>query len=251
SPQSSVLSPDPRIVKDPEVQRAVALLTLDYEDEAYTAFKALAERMKSEGDALGLAQVVLYLRYHASPRTTMTAAETLASMDAGRDLLKRPKLLLKTIYSTPYAPLVLQEAATRNIDPLVVYSLMRQESQFVPDARSHADARGLTQVIPSTGQGIADQLGDADFQSFDLYMPIVNIRYGTYYLASNLPQFDRKLFPTLAAYNAGPGNAARWLAGSALIDPDLYAERIDLFETADYLEQVYLNYGFYRSIYGK
>ncbi|MFL5733340.1 MAG: tetratricopeptide repeat protein, partial [Chloroflexia bacterium] len=124
SPQSSVLSPDPRIVKDPEVQRAVALLTLDYEDEAYTAFKALAERMKSEGDVLGLAQVVLYLRYHASPRTAMTAAETLASMDAGRDPLKRPKLLLKTIYPTPYAPLVLQEAATRNIDPLVVYSLM-------------------------------------------------------------------------------------------------------------------------------
>jgi len=77
------------------------------------------------------------------------------------------------------------------------------------------------------------------------------VRYGVYYLASNLPQFDRKLLPTLAAYNGGPGNAARWLAGSALLDPDLYAERIDLFETEDYLGKVYTNYGFYKLAYGK
>jgi soluble lytic murein transglycosylase len=257
TPQSSVLSPqsslgpDARIAGDPEVQRAVALLSLDYKDEACTAFKALAERLRSEGDASGLAQVVLYLRYHAGPRTAMAAAETLASMDAAGDPLKRPKLLLKTIYPTPYGPLIMQEAAARKLDPLVVYALIRQESQFVPDARSHADARGLTQVIPSTGNGIAEQLGDTTFATSDLYLPYVNVRYGTYYLASNLPQFDRKLLPTLAAYNGGPGNAARWLAGSALIDPDLYSERIDLFETADYLQQVYLNYGFYRLAYGK
>jgi soluble lytic murein transglycosylase len=170
-------------------------------------------------------------------------------MDTG-DPTRQPALLLKTLYPAPYAELVLDQARERNIDPLLFFALMRQESQFVPDARSWADARGLAQIIPSTGQGIADQLGDTSYGVNDLYVPHINIRYGTYYLASNMPQFDGKLLPTLASYNAGPGNAARWLQGSALLDPDLFSERVDLFETSDYLEIVYRNYGFYRLIYG-
>ena len=130
-------------------------------------------------------------------------------------------------------------------------SAIRQESQFVPDVQSGADARGLTQVVPSTASGIADQLGDKAFVPSMLYLLYLNVRYGTYYLASNLPQFNRKLIPTLAAYNGGPGNASRWLAGSALFDPDLYAERVDLFETGDYIQRVYQNYGFYKDIYEK
>ena len=52
--------------------------------------------------------------------------------------------------------------------------------------------------------------------------------------------------------SSGAGNSpARWLAGSALLDPDLYVERIDLFETGDYLQRVYQNYGFYRYVYGR
>jgi soluble lytic murein transglycosylase len=241
---------EPRLASDPEVQRAVALLRLEAEPQATNAFRALAERLSEEGDASGLAQVVIYLRYHAPTRTAMVIAEMLAAMDQGGDPLDRPTLLLKTLYPTPYEEMVMPEASTRQIDPLLVYALMRQESQFVPDAQSHADARGLAQVIPSTGQGIADQLGDSSFSPDDLYLPHVSVRYGTYYLASNLPQFEGKLLPALAAYNGGPGNAARWLAGSALFDPDLYVERIDLFETEDYLQRVYQNYGFYGLIYG-
>jgi soluble lytic murein transglycosylase len=252
SPQSSVLSPDAmtqRLVDDPEMQRAVALVRLGDERGGYAAVRALAERLRDEKDASGLAQLVIYLRYHAVPRTAMRAADELAGL-AGGDPLKLPTLLLKTLYPTPYSDLVTQEARQRDIDPLVVYALMRQESEFVPGALSHADARGLAQVIPSTAQGIADQLGDKDYRAADLYLPYVSIRYGTYYLASNMPQFDRKLLPTLAAYNGGPGNADRWLSGSALFDPDLYVPRIDLFETGDYLERVYENYGYYRQIYG-
>jgi soluble lytic murein transglycosylase len=241
---------EPRLASDAEVQRAIALLNLGYKSEAETALQALAERMKDSADARGLAELVTYLRYHAEPSTAIMIAETLDSIGTG-DPRKRPRLLLKTLYPTPYAELVMDEAQLRNVDPLVVYALIRQESRFVPDAHSHADARGLMQVIPSTGAGIADQLGDSRYSVGDLYLPSINIRYGTFYLASNMPQFDRKLLPTLAAYNGGPGNAVRWLSGSALLDPDLYLERIDLFETADYLEQVYTNYGYYSQVYGK
>jgi soluble lytic murein transglycosylase len=176
----------------------------------------------------------------------MRVAEMLAGRDERHEL---PTLLLKTLYPTPYGNLVVGEARERDIDPLLMYALIRQESQFVPDALSHAEARGLTQVIPSTGQGIADQLGDTGYSLEDLFLPYVSIRYGTYYLASNLPQFDRKILPALAAYNGGPGNADRWLQGSALFDPDLFIERIDLFETEDYLRRVYLNFGFYDLLY--
>jgi soluble lytic murein transglycosylase len=237
------------IIQNSELQRAVSLLNLGFDTDAHRAFRAIAEQMREAGDAPGLAQLVIYLRYHASPLTALTIAETLEEMDAQGDPLERPALLLKTLYPTPFGALVMEEAALRDVDPLVMYALMRQESQFVPDAHSHADARGLTQVIPSTGAGIAEQLGDTRYSVEDLFLPHVNIRYGTYYLASNMPQFDRKLLPTLAAYNGGPGNADRWLAGSALIDPDLYTERIDFFETEHYLRLVYTNYGFYSQIY--
>jgi soluble lytic murein transglycosylase len=231
---------------DPEVERAAALLRLGFDDAGYTAVRAAAERLLQHGDYHAAARLVAYLRYHAGTFTSMRAAEMLADRDERHEL---PTLLLKTLYPAPYGSLVMSEARERDIDPLLMYALIRQESQFVPDALSHAEARGLTQVIPSTGQGIADQLGDTGYSLEDLFLPYVSIRYGTYYLASNLPQFDRKILPALAAYNGGPGNADRWLQGSALFDPDLFIERIDLFETEDYLRRVYLNFGFYDLLY--
>ncbi|HVF98258.1 MAG TPA: transglycosylase SLT domain-containing protein, partial [Chloroflexia bacterium] len=238
------------LAQDPEMLRAASLFQLGFEAEAYSTYRVLAERLRDGGDGASLAQFVIYLRYNSNANIAMRVSELLAEMDED-DPLKRPTLLLKIMYPTPFEELVLQETAQQEVDPLVMYALMRQESQFIPAARSHADARGLTQVIPSTGEGIAEQLGDNNFSPGDLYLPHVNVRYGTYYLASNMPTFDRKLLPGLAAYNGGPGNADRWLAGSALIDPDLYVERIDLFETEDYLRKVYQNYGFYREIYGR
>ncbi len=238
------------IQNSPEAVRAVALLNLGFETEANTAFRAFADQLRDNGDAPTLAALVIYLRYNASPYIAMRVAGALSTMYSG-DPTKQPTLLLKTLYPVPYFGLVQGEARQRNIDPLVLYALIRQESQFVPDALSGADARGLTQIIPSTGQGIAGQLGDTSYSVNDLNLPYINIRYGAYYLASNMPQFDRKLLPTLAAYNAGPGNAARWLQGSALLDPDLFSERVDLFETTDYLQIVYSNYWFYKLVYEK
>jgi soluble lytic murein transglycosylase len=238
----------PSSIDQSEITRALTLVHLG-DARATIALGELAQSMRDAGDAHALAELVLYARYHADTRTAMRVAETLAALDATGDPLKRPRLLLKTLFPTPYGLLVAQEAEIRKVDPLVMYALMRQESQFVPGARSRSDARGLTQVIPSTGEGIAAQLGDPAYSTDDLFLPHVSLRYGTYYFASNLPQFDNKLLPTFAAYNGGPGNAARWLAGSALIDPDLFAERIDLFETEDYLGKVYTNYGFYKLAY--
>ena len=95
---------EPRLAQDGEVQRAVALLQLGDTSAAYGAFEALAERLSDAEDASGLAQVVIYLRYHADADTSMRVAEILSQMDAKGNPLKWPALLLKTLYPTPYAP---------------------------------------------------------------------------------------------------------------------------------------------------
>ena len=106
------------------------------------------------------------------------------------------------------------------------------------------------QIMPSTGQSIADSLGwPTDYTSEDLYRPYINIRLGTSYLASNRSYFEGDLFATLAAYNAGPGNASIWKDLSQN-DPDLFLEIIRYSETRDYIRHIYEIFVVYNSIYG-
>ena len=126
---------------------------------------------------------------------------------------------------------------------------MRQESFFDPGAVSSASAVGLTQVIPSTAQEIAGQLGETSFRNSDLLRPRVSLRFGAHYLGSQINLFDGDLSAALAAYNGGPGNALRW-SEVAPDDPDLFLEMIDFPETHDYVRLVLANYAIYLYTYG-
>jgi len=107
------------------------------------------------------------------------------------------------------------------------------------------------QVIPSTGQSIADQLGwPVGYTSDDLYRPLVSVRFGTYYLAQQRDRFDGDLYAALAAYNAGPGNAALW-KDLAPDDPDLFLEVIRLDQTHRYLTTIYEIFDIYRNLYSQ
>jgi len=114
---------------------------------------------------------------------------------------------------------------------------------------SSAGALGLMQVIPPTGEGIAADLGITDFKESDLLIPEVSTRFGAHYLAGQLEGFGGNIGAALAAYNGGPGNAARWTETSGS-DVDLLVETIDFEETRSYLELVLANYAFYRYVYG-
>jgi soluble lytic murein transglycosylase len=167
-----------------------------------------------------------------------------------------------------YADLVLAEAEANDLDPLLVFSLIRQESLFEGFATSYAFAHGLMQIIPSTGQGIANSLGWPDYETADLYRPFISVKFGSWYLARQLDTFDGLVYPALAAYNAGPGNARRWLertsaacAGEVApeqqgadicpFDYDFYVEITDLRETRLYLRQIYKHYTVYQHLYGE
>jgi soluble lytic murein transglycosylase len=158
-----------------------------------------------------------------------------------------PPFLARLAYPVPYPDRVLEEAQRRHLPPLLLYAVMRQESLFDPYAVSSARARGLMQIIPPTAQAIAEALGQPYRESW-LHRPAVSIAFGAYYLAQQRDRFGGNLWVALAAYNGGPGNAARWWA-TARGDPDLFYERITLEETRRYLERVVEHLAVYRALY--
>lgn len=132
-------------------------------------------------------------------------------------------------------------------DPLLTWGIMRQESMFQPSCHSPAGARGLIQMIPSTSEMVAMEMGWDDYSPDRLYDPAVSLDYGLCYLsdlAAGLPG----VVQLLAAYNGGPHNASgRW--GASSLPDDLFFSRITFNETRLYAEKVFWNYRIYRLLY--
>src|SRR5215471_3995591 len=141
-----------------------------------------------------------------------------------------------------------QEARRYGIDPYVAAGLIRQESVFNPNAISRVGARGLMQVMPSTGQLIAKREGTGAITAADLYNPSLNIKLGMNYLAQLLGQFG-KLEYAAAAYNAGPGRARQWIGERGSLDMDEWVESIPFSETRGYVQSVLRNSANYKRLY--
>ena len=143
---------------------------------------------------------------------------------------------------------LIESAKAYNLDPALVASLIRQESNFNPRATSPVGARGLMQLMPAVGRTIASGQGIAGYNDESLYDPAINIRLGTQHLSGLLrksPQIER----VLAAYNAGESRVAKWIQKAGADDPELFTERIPFVETRDYVRSVIRNREFYSSLY--
>ena len=139
------------------------------------------------------------------------------------------------------------ESADYGFDPVLVWSIMRQESMFQPWAYSPAGARGLIQMIPSTSEYVAGEQGWADYSPDALFEPAVSLRYGICYLSGVASSVEGPV-KLLASYNGGPHNAiGRW--GAGWLPDDLFFCRITFNETRRYVEKVYANYEIYRLLY--
>lgn len=238
----------PTVVRnDPFFRRGEEFLKLGRPKEAREPFAMLVQRFRFHGPALYA--LALYFRQHGLHALSISCAERLIELAGSREE-DAPLFLLRLLYPVPYAHLIVPEARSNGLDPLLFFALVRQESRFDRYALSWAEARGLTQVIPSTGRGIAEQLGWSPFRLEDLYRPFLSIRFGTWYLGRQQEAFSGQAIPALAAYNGGPGNAQRW-AGSAIpvSDLDLFVETVDFAETRDYIERIYTSYWVYRRLY--
>lgn len=174
--------------------------------------------------------------------------------DAGMDdaATAQAPVYFNHIRFAPYfGDIILPAAVGQNLDPLFLLSVIRQESLFEGFATSYAEARGLMQVIPSTGADLAKRLNwPPDYSDKDLYRPMVSVRFGAAYLAQQRDLFDGDLYPALAAYNAGPGNALIWNK-LAPDDPDLFLEVIRLDQPHTYIMTIYEVFTRYRDLYTK
>jgi len=235
---------NPRFLSDPDWLAGEEAWRMGWVEEARRLWTGMRQRL--DGDPLALYQLALALRERGADALSLqAAARLLARLDVQPQ--EAPPFLARLAYPTPYPEQVLAEAQRYHLDPLLLYALMRQESLFDPYAVSSAQARGLMQIIPPTARAIAEAL-DQPYRETWLYRPRVNIAFGVYYLARQRDRFGGNLWVALAAYNGGPGNAARWWE-AARGDVDLFYERITLDETRRYLERILEHLSVYRSLY--
>ena len=143
-------------------------------------------------------------------------------------------------YPTPFREAVLRRSAEIGLDPAYVYGLIRQESRFVMDARSHVGASGLMQVMPATAKWTARKIGLDGFQPHHISDRETNIAIGTAYLKLALDDFEGSMPMAAAAYNAGPGRPRNWRNGPVL-EAAAWAESIPFDETRDYVKKVLSN----------
>ena len=150
-------------------------------------------------------------------------------------------------FPMPHREAVVRRSRDINLDPAYVYGLIRQESRFVTDARSHVGASGLMQVMPATARWTARKLGMTSFQPAQLTDRDTNIAIGTGYLKLVLDDFSGSMPMAAAAYNAGPNRPRNWRNGPVM-DAAAWAETIPFNETRDYVKKVLANTTLYAAV---
>ena len=137
-----------------------------------------------------------------------------------------------------YSDKVLENSVQHNLNPVIIYGLIRRESAFNEKAHSPSGARGLMQIMPRTGRDIAKNLKERWRGNNSLYNPVTNLKYGSYYYQKLLTQFDGHYALALAAYNAGPHRVKKWLPESEALPADIWIETIPFRETREYVTNV-------------
>ncbi len=153
------------------------------------------------------------------------------------------------IYPYPHQDLVELYARANGVDSALVASVIMTESKFRKNALSHRGAVGLMQIMPETGEWIAQQLGESDFTEEQLWEPETNIRYGVWYLAELQREFAGNDFLALAAYNAGRGTVRGWMEEGRWPLTFHSLNSIPYPETRDYVKNVLRDRTKYKSLY--
>ena len=150
-------------------------------------------------------------------------------------------------FPMPFRNSVVKRAADIGLDPAYVYGLIRQESRFIMDARSHVGASGLMQVMPATARWTAKKIGLVNFTADQITDRETNIAIGTGYLKLVLDDFAGSMPLAAAAYNAGPSRPRAWRNG-AVVETAIWAENVPFAETRDYVKKVLSNTTNYAAI---
>ena len=155
----------------------------------------------------------------------------------------------RRFYPLAYPDAVLKAAQDSNLHPALILSVMRTESYYQADILSAANAKGLMQLLPTTGAKVADLAGVAAPAHEALFDPNLNIRLGSWYLAALYQEFDGQLPLALASYNAGPFNVKRWVEQSGDMDLAEFIESIPFDQTRHYVKIILGYFYQYRLLY--
>lgn len=234
------------IASDGRLIRGRNLWRIGDKDAAKWELESLREDYAQ--DAVASYQLALEFQKIGLYRSSILAGFNVL-VQTGSSIYDAPIGVARLVYPTYYDDMIFPLADEYGYDPLLHFSLIRQESLFEGFATSSAYAQGLSQIIPDTGEFVAQRLKWTDYENADLYKPHISLTFGAYYFDQQLDLFDGFYPAALAAYNGGPGNAIRWYE-EAGADPDLYLETINFSETRLYLRTIYSNYQVYRTLYG-
>jgi len=162
-----------------------------------------------------------------------------------------PPAFWRLLFPLPYERDLLRDARRQKLDPYMIAALIRQESEFDPQALSGKRAYGLMQVQPATGRSLARHNGLRRLRNRALFQPAVNLRIGTYYLRALLDRWGGKWEEALAAYNAGQSRVSEWVTWNTYQEPAEFVESIPFGETREYVEAVLRNATVYRELYAE
>lgn len=161
-----------------------------------------------------------------------------------------PREYWEALFPRPYWSDLKRFSVANGLDPYLVASLIRQESEFNPLAVSRANAVGLMQLLPRTGKLVAHQEKMRHYYASELFTPTVNLELGTRYFRGMVDQFGGSFEYALAAYNAGTDRVQEWLADGKYRDAQEFVESIPFTETREYVQAILRNASVYRQLYG-
>jgi soluble lytic murein transglycosylase len=166
------------------------------------------------------------------------------------DVPELPRPYWEALFPKAYWGDLKRFSTANELDPYLVASLIRQESEFNPNAISRANAVGLMQLLPVTGKKVAKEVKLHHFSPSQLYTPTVNLQLGTRYFKSMVDKFGSFEY-ALAAYNAGSDRVEDWLAAGKYRDPQEFVESIPFTETREYVQAILRNANVYKQLYGE
>ena len=233
------------VARDPHFDTAKALLEIGFFDWAQDE---LAE-IESEEAIFELAKAALFDQAGDADRAHRVAARLIKAEKAYPDLASLK--LWAIAYPRPWRNLVEKAAQEQEISPLLVYSIMREESGFKPKVESWANARGLMQVMVETGKSTAPRAGIDKFDPDDLYTPQVAIPIGAAYLSKLSGLFGGHPALVIPGYNGGQGNIRNWLKSNGELPLDLWVEAIPFGQTRHYAKRVLTTYWRYHWLYAE
>ncbi|HVN04047.1 MAG TPA: transglycosylase SLT domain-containing protein [Bryobacteraceae bacterium] len=189
-------------------------------------------------------------RIAATPHEKLHSMKAVAPDYLTLSLEDAPPAFWQLLFPLPYKQELVRNAAARSLDPYMLAAIIRQESEFNPQALSARHAYGLIQVEPATGRALARRAGVRRFSNRSLFQPAVNLKLGSYYLRGLLDQWGGKWEETLASYNAGKSRVNDWVTWNQYREPAEFVESIPFAETREYVEAVLRNATVYRQLYG-